>query len=463
MNSISLVRAAALGSALACSAAVGRAQTAATPATSRVEWTLDAVLAATAARHPLVEAARARVSAARGTRRTAGALPNPVATYQVENAPFPGRVAPPGLERETATFLTLPLEPLYQRWSRTRGANEEIRAAEAALVAVRRQVALDAAHAFYRVALAQVSLATAEETRSAIERLASFNRVRVTEGAAAEGDLIRVQVELDRAATEVALEQVELARARAELLPFLGSSADAGTALDSVRVAEPPVATEVVALPAIVTFVSRARLGRPELVEARARVAAAGAETAYQRALTVRQIGATFGSKRVSGESSMIAGVSVPLPLFDQNRGEVQRASAERAAAERELEWAERTVAAQVRGAYEAADRLSAQVARLQGTFLARAEESRRIALAAYEEGAANLLQVLDASRALGDARLTYYRVLLAQRQSLLDLAVAAGDEPGAALSTSDNSRNSPPTAAGPAPTDGLPGAGGRP
>ena len=114
----------------------------------------------------------------------------------------------------------------------------------------------------------------------------------------------------------------------------------------------------------------------------------------------------------------------------------MQRASGERAAAEQELAWTERTIVAQVQAAHEATQRLSAQVGTLQGSFLSRAEESRRITLAAYEEGAASLLQVLDASRTLGDARLTYYRLLFAQRQSVLDLAVAAGDEPVSTLSS---------------------------
>jgi cobalt-zinc-cadmium efflux system outer membrane protein len=159
-------------------------------------------------------------------------------------------------------------------------------------------------------------------------------------------------------------------------------------------------------------------------------VAAARAETAYQRALTVRQVGATFGTKRISGVNTMILGVSLPLPLFNQNGGEVQRATGERVAAERELEWTERQALAEVESAYEAARLLGEQVRRLQGKFLGRAEESRRIALAAYTEGAVSLLQVLDASRTLADARLTYYRTVFAQRQSLLELNVAVGSDP---------------------------------
>ncbi|HYM23544.1 MAG TPA: hypothetical protein VEU08_10055, partial [Vicinamibacterales bacterium] len=60
-------------------------------------------------------------------------------------------------------------------------------------------------------------------------------------------------------------------------------------------------------------------------------------------------------------------------------------------------------------------------------SFLSRAEESRRIALGAYREGAVPLFQVIDAARAWADARLTYYRTIFAQQQSIVSLIVAEG------------------------------------
>jgi outer membrane protein TolC len=86
-----------------------------------------------------------------------------------------------------------------------------------------------------------------------------------------------------------------------------------------------------------------------------------------------------------------------------------------------------------VEAEYQVAERLAARVSSLQQTFLRRAAESRQIALSTYQEGAATLLQVLDASRALSDARLTYARVLAAANESLFDLGIAAGYDPKAA------------------------------
>ena len=90
------------------------------------------------------------------------------------------------------------------------------------------------------------------------------------------------------------------------------------------------------------------------------------------------------------------------------------------------------------------------QLATLQQSFLEGADEARRITLVAYEEGAASLLQVLDASRTLGEARVAYYRLLFAQRQSMLELSVLTGNDPTTNLA--------PEPAVSP---DSLPMAGG--
>ena len=409
------------------------AQTPAQAATPPKEWAFDDVVRAAISQHPLVEAARDRITAASGTRQTAGSFANPVATYWMDNSAFPGPSPTVGLSRETSTYVTVPLEPLFQRAPRIHRAEADVRSAEIALLAARREVALEAARVFYRVALAQVPLDVLEENRRGIERLVSYNQSRVTEGATAEVELIRVQVELDRAATNVALSEVDLAKSRAELWPFLSAGPPSG-ALAPLRVVVPSGGSARTLLAPVNTFVTQARERRSEVLSAGARVSAASAETAVQHALTVRQIGATFGFKRTEGDNSMIAGLSVPVPLFDRNRGEVQRATGELLAARQELAWTERIVAAEVEGAYYAAERLSAQVSTLAPSFLDRADEANRITLGAYQEGAATLLQVLDAARALADARLTYSRAVLAQHESLFDLAMASGDEPETAL-----------------------------
>jgi cobalt-zinc-cadmium efflux system outer membrane protein len=170
---------------------------------------------------------------------------------------------------------------------------------------------------------------------------------------------------------------------------------------------------------------------RPDVRAARERMTASAAGIGAERGMLFRQVGATIGTMQTGRTTSMIAGISVPVPLFDANRGEIQRANAEHDAATFELSTAERSAKADLQGARDAAmiltERTTALTRRDSTTVLARADELRRIALGAYREGAVPLFQVIDAARSWGDARMTYYRTVFAQHQSILTLVVAEG------------------------------------
>lgn len=382
--------------------------------------TLSAAVSRAVATHPRLGVAAEAVRAARGSRLMARSWTNPSFNYQSDGSSDPAAGGLPALERETMTFGMLPLEPIYQLWPRASQASAEVRAAEADLVTARRAVALDAAAAFFSAASAQVSVEALLDVRGWLDSLVAYTRVRVREGAAAEVDLIRLEVEHGRVQTDLAMARVELARSRAELAKMLGDDSFA-------------LVTPVDTLPAGVPLPSRQALltvaseRRPELLAARARVDAARSGVSVERSRIVREVGVMAGVKTMAGSRSLMIGISLPVPLFDQNRGEIRRADAHRRIAGFELEQIEREVAADVNATYAAVQALTEQVDRMQGSLLRRAEEARRIAEAAYREGATSLVQVLDAARAFAEARQVYYRAMFARQQSVLQLNAAIG------------------------------------
>ena len=386
--------------------------------------TLGVVLDSVASTNPRVRASLAGVRAARGSRRAAGAFANPVFGYDVENTQLPGG-ATPTMDREVMTTVTLALEELYQRAPRVRRADAELRAAEADAAATRQQVALDAASAYFRTALAEVELDAAREVAAWLDTVVAYNRARVREGVTAEADLIRSEVERDRAGTDAVVKEAELARSRADLAAFLGDPESVSTT-QTVALEEDPLP-----LPAL--GVSSAA-SPPNVRAARERASAAAAGIAAERSMFLRQLGATVGTKQTEGVSMLVAGVSLPVPLFDQNPGQRERASAERDAAQLELVAEQRAATAALVGAARAAELLTDRAAVLGArdsagrvTYLARAEESRRIALGTYREGAIALFQVIDAIRASAEARVAYYQLVYAQHASVLALLVAQG------------------------------------
>ena len=326
--------------------------------------------------------------------------------------------------REAMWTGMLPLEPVYQLGSRAARANAELRGVESDLRTARREIALRATSAFFTAALAQVRVDGLKEVGIWLDSLVAYTRTRVREGAAAEVDLIRLEVEQDRAGTDLAIARADLAHSRADLASLIG--------IDSFAV-DPVIATKAPARFANVAgldaLTSQAKVQRPEIAAANARVEAASAGVSLERRTVFRELGVMAGVKRMLGDASIVAGLTMPLPLFDQNRGEIQRAEAGRRMAAFDRESAERQVVAEVRAAYAAVTMLGAQVSRIDRSMLQRAEESRRIAEGAYREGATSLTQVLDAARALVDARDVYYRAVFARNQSLIELNAAIGSD----------------------------------
>jgi cobalt-zinc-cadmium efflux system outer membrane protein len=384
--------------------------------------TVERVVEAALATNPRVGAARELISAVRGSRRTARSWTNPSFTYQTEEMDVVSAHGTGATAREAMWTAMLPLEPIYQLGSRAARANAQVRGTEADLRTARREIALRAASVFFATALAQVSVDGLQEVGTWLDSLVAYTRPRVREGAAAEVDLIRLQVEQDRAGTDLAIARADLAHSRADLASMIGIDSFAVDPVVATKL--PPNLTSAVELEVLL---SQAKANRPEIAAADARVRAAGAGVSLERRAVFRELGAIAGVKRMLGNASVVAGLSMPLPIFDQNRGEIQRAEAERRIAAFDRESAERQVVAEVRSAYATVTMLGAQVSRIDRSMLQRAEESRRIAEGAYREGATSLTQVLDAARALVDARDVYYRAVFARNQSLIELNAAIG------------------------------------
>ena len=433
---------------------------------ARPPLTLTDVFARVSGGHPQLAAARAQVRSAQGARRTSAVLPNPFLNAQIENIRLPGG-APPDMDRETMATAMFPLEFLYQRGARIGAAAATVRAAEADALTIRQQLALDAAHVYYRAALGQVEVATARDLATWLDSLVAYNRTRVQEGAASGADLLRTELERDRAWVDVTVREVELASTHARLVALLGPGAAGPDSIGPSAIfpavaipdlplpfpalhseydssPEPPAAALTGATP---DGTDRSGVDpldrRPEVRAARARLAAASASVGLARSMLVREFGLMTGFKWTGGTTSLVAGLSLPLPLLNQNGGQIAQARAERDVAAADLATAEREARADVAAATEGARLLTERAQALASTgdstgrdqpsapagYLARADEARRITLGAYREGAVPLLQVLDAARAWGDARVTYYSTLYAQHEAILALLSAQGSD----------------------------------
>lgn len=374
------------------------------------------LLAEATVNHPSVLAADAAVRVAQGLRTTARSLPNPMLSYDIENIPWRGSGL--GMEREVMTMASFGLHDLYQRWPRTRQAGAEVAAAEAEAVAARRQITMDATQAFYRAGLSELRVATTTDLVLWLDSIVAYNRRRVTEGVAAEADLIRSELELDRARAVRDIETAELRHAQAMLSTFFSTFSQALPLPDTVPFRLPELAAASDS--AVLSM-------QPEVLAAQLRLEARAAAIGHQRTLVIPELDAGIGTKQAGGTTSVLIGARLPFPLLNQNRGEINRAKAERDIALANLSHVRRRAAANINASRSSAALLTVRVEQMSRGFLQRADQLRRITEGAYREGAVSLYQMLDAASAWNEARQTYYATLFAQQESIVRLLSSEG------------------------------------
>lgn len=127
--------------------------------------------------------------------------------------------------------------------------------------------------------------------------------------------------------------------------------------------------------------------------------------------------------REAGGDTAFLLGLSVPLPVFDRNQGNILRAGAElgRAEAEAErgrlyLDVALADAGRRLEQAWRAADAL-------RRIALPAAREAAAAAREGYAAGKFSLLEVLDAQRALTELREQINAALLEVQQLRADIA----------------------------------------
>jgi outer membrane protein, heavy metal efflux system len=120
-------------------------------------------------------------------------------------------------------------------------------------------------------------------------------------------------------------------------------------------------------------------------------------------------------------------GLSLPLPIFYQQQGEVRRAEADRRTQALALAKTEASVVSDVEQAWSAYTSSRALLERMEGGLLERARTARDLVTIQYQKGAAGLLDLLDAQRTFIAIRVEYLQQLAGYWNAVFRLEQAAG------------------------------------
>lgn len=270
--------------------------------------------------NPQLRAAGLEVEATEGAVIQAGAHPNPTVGFQQEDTRHGTRVSTVELSQpiELGGKRAARIE-LAQRSRALALAEVDVRLAEIRAATI--QAFFEALVAQERVALARESLRVASSALSAVSRRVIAGKVAPTEETRAGVAQATARIELTQA-------EAERAASLHTLTALMGVPDDAVTALDGRPNVLPQPPDNVVLAD---------RLGRsPTLRRAQLEAQRLGAAYELERTRRIPDVTVSLGMRRAQelGRSQLVIGVSIPLPIFNTNRGAELEALRRREASE---------------------------------------------------------------------------------------------------------------------------------
>lgn len=396
-----------------------------TPSTVSSDYlSLETVLDQFLRKNLSVEAARLEVGVAEAERIGARLRPRPGLTISAENLRLSGET-PASRLQEYGISVAQPIELGNRKALRMEVAERTVSVSEARLTEVLRRQLFDLKRTYYESVLARVLLDTEQENRDNFEGLVKFNTVRFEEGYIAEGELLKVRLERTKFDFAVANAELGLRRAKIRLLELIGER-DFERALrveTSNRLQVPPVNLNLAQLK------ETALVNRPEIKVAEAELALAGVSIKLERSRAKGEVTPYVGYKRVGVDNTVLAGVTVPLPIGNRNQSGIARSEAEQKVSETNLNLVRNRTLAEVETAYRAYETAREQVRAYEAGLLKQADESREIQLGAYQEGATELITLIEAQKTRTEVRANYYRAIFDYYTSIFQLELATGTD----------------------------------
>ncbi|MFB3776765.1 MAG: TolC family protein [Bryobacteraceae bacterium] len=287
-----------------------------------------------------------------------------------------------------------------------------------------RLLRLDVQAAFVDLLLAKDNVALARENLAAFTQLVEVNEARVKAGDIAEVELIRSRVAALQYSNVMRRADTALQVAAARLRTLLGRTAS------SAPVEAAGELPNVAPVPGLAELREMALRERPDLRASRLDLERAAAEVRLQLAQSKQDytIGTEYRRQQVNAKSnSLTVGISVPLPFFNRNQGEIARSRQEHA----QVNLRVRALEAEIEGEVERAS-IQVETARrlvesIEGKLLAEARDVRDITEFAYRSGEASLLELLDAQRAFNETMQAYNETRAEYARSLYQLEAACG------------------------------------
>ncbi len=376
--------------------------------------TLDRALALAEARHPELTAAQEEILAREAELGQAALRPNPTLELELEN--FAGGGEFSGVDGvETTLLLTQPIELGDKRERRRQSAEIALERTRAEQDIARAALAARTADRFLAVLAAQKRLLLTQSQVDLARRSLAAVEDRVAAGQAPATEIHRARLTVIELELEIGRGEGELAAARQELAGLLDVGADACVVAGELSpLPAPPLLEELAAGLTESPGQRRQQL----LIEERRR------ELALEEALGKPDLDLSLGGRYFNegNDAALIAGFSLPLPLFDRNQGKIAAAGHRRNQAQAEAESSLQAARAALARAWHQAENARKRTEILDEQLVPTAESAFAAAEYGYRAGKFPLFDVLDAQRTLIDLRQRRLAALIDDRQARIEI-----------------------------------------
>ncbi len=372
------------------------------------KYGLEEVIEIAIRKNPSVAIFRANVKASKGSVASSKAYPNPEIGFEVGRGRSLDGSDSGG---EYSVSIGQPLERPKKRFNRIKAAEKEVEAAEQEAEDFRLELVSEVKKGFFMLLLSKKEEEIALENLRIVDELLTTIKIRVKAGEAPEFELVKAEVEKLKAEKERKNAESRIVIAKTSLNAILGGAlkanydiAGAFSIPEKRRTLDPHLSASLERHPLI--------LMTQRDLEAKGYILDKEKASVFPD-ITVKGF---FG--REIGRELYGLGLSVPLPLWYQRKGEISTASAEKDKAAAELESVKvelsRTISEEFQNYLIALDQLEV----FEKGLLKQASEALRIAALSYQHGESGLLDYLDAQR-------VYRQTMLEFNQAFYELEVA--------------------------------------
>jgi cobalt-zinc-cadmium efflux system outer membrane protein len=349
--------------------------------------------------NPRLTIADREVGMAAGRRTQAGAVPNPEASFELDNAFGSGQFQ--GLRSaETTLQLSQLIELGGKREARVAAGTAALDSARWERAAARLDVLSETAVAFFNVLSAQRRVQIHDVQIASLDRLVPLLQRRVEAGASSPAEVSRAQVAADLVRVERERAKTASAIARRELAALMGAnSPDFSQAVgDLNRVGRPPAFQTVL----------RAIESNPQLIRWTAVRAQRNAELLSARLKPIPDIGASVAWRHFqdTNDNAVRLGLSVPLAVWDQNQGSIVEAQESLAKTDAERASSKAALILTLGRAYDTLVGSLRELDLLRTSVIPNARKAVEGMESGYSQGRFTLLELLDVQDTVMQAEL---------------------------------------------------------